>query len=108
LQSSLAPFYVPLVFGEKWIEAIPVLMLICLSAIPRPFGQAASQLMIAIGRPDIDFRWNVIFTFMFTLSIFFGVQWQAIGVAIAVLAIHAIALPGYTFWASRYAFHKKG
>ncbi|MEB3830751.1 lipopolysaccharide biosynthesis protein [Phormidium sp. CCY1219] len=108
LQSSLAPFYVPIVFGEKWIEAIPVLMLICLSAIPRPFGQAASQLMIAIGRPDIDFRWNVIFTFMFTLSIFFGVQWQAIGVAIAVLIIHAIALPAYTFWASRYAFNKKG
>lgn len=104
LQSSLAPFYVPIVFGEKWVEAIPVLMIICLSAIPRPFGEAASQLMVTIGRPDIDFRWSVIFTFIFTVSIFIGVQWQAIGVAAAVLAVHAIALPLYTIWAARYTF----
>ncbi len=106
LQSTLAPFYVPIVFGEKWIEAIPVLMIICISAIPRPFGDAASQLMIAIGRPDIDFRWNIIFTIVFTLSLFVGIQWQVIGLAFTVLIVHAIALPAYTIWASRYAFNR--
>ncbi|MCT7958678.1 lipopolysaccharide biosynthesis protein [Laspinema palackyanum] len=106
LQSTLAPFYVPIVFGEKWIEAIPVLMIICISAIPRPFGDAASQLMIAIGRPDIDFKWNIIFTLVFTLSLFVGIQWQVIGLAFTVLIVHAIALPAYTIWASRYAFNR--
>jgi PST family polysaccharide transporter len=33
-QSSLSPFYVPIVFGEKWVNAIPILIIICLSAIP--------------------------------------------------------------------------
>ncbi|MCT7963199.1 lipopolysaccharide biosynthesis protein [Laspinema sp. D1] len=106
LQSTLAPFYVPIVFGEKWIEAIPVLMIICISAIPRPFGDAASQLMIAIGRPDIDFKWNIIFTLVFTLSLFVGIQWQVIGLALTVLIVHVIALPAYTIWASRYAFNR--
>jgi PST family polysaccharide transporter len=105
-QSTMAPFYVPIVFGEKWIEAIPVLMIICISAIPRPFGNAASQLMVAIGRPDIDFKWNIIFTTVFTISLFVGIQWQVVGLAITVLLVHAIALPAYTIWASRYAFNR--
>lgn len=106
LQSTMAPFYVPIVFGEKWIEAIPVLMIICISAIPRPFGDAASQLMVAIGRPDIDFKWNIIFTTVFTISLFIGLQWEVIGLALTVLLVHVIALPAYTIWASRYAFNR--
>ncbi len=104
LQTSLAPLYVPLVFGQKWIPAIPVLMLICLSAIPRPLGDAASQLLIAIGQPNLDFKWNIIFTVIFTLGLWIGVQWQSIGVAISVLAVHAIALPTFAIWATRYTF----
>ncbi|MBZ8181006.1 lipopolysaccharide biosynthesis protein [Oscillatoria salina] len=104
LQSNLAPFYVPIVFGEKWIEAIPILMIICLSAIPRPFGDAASQLLVALGRPDLDLRWNIIFTVIFTLSLLVGVQWQSMGVAVTVLVVHLVAIPGFTVWATRYAF----
>ena len=59
LQSSLAPIYLPIVFGDKWINAIPVLMLICLSAIPRPFADSASQLLLAVDKPEIDLIWNV-------------------------------------------------
>lgn len=54
LQAALAPIYVPLLFGEIWRPAVPVLMIICLSALPRPFACATSQLLRAIGRPDID------------------------------------------------------
>jgi PST family polysaccharide transporter len=54
LQSSLAPFYIPIVFGQKWVVAIPLLILICLSAIPRPFADSASQLLIAIDKSELD------------------------------------------------------
>ena len=107
LQSFLAPLYVPIVFGEKWIDAIPVLMLICLSAIPRPFGDAASQLLIAIGKPDLNLRWSVIFTSVFIASLFIGIQWQAIGVAFAVLIVHFTLFPLFAIWATRYAFKTK-
>ena len=106
LQSSLAPFYVPIVFGEKWIEAIPILMIICLSAIPRPFGDAASELLVAIGKPDLNFKWGILFTGIFIVSLFVGVQWQSIGVAIAVLLVHFTLLPAFTVWATHYVFKK--
>lgn len=106
LQSSLAPFYVPIVFGEKWIPAIPVLILICLSAIPRPFADSASQLLIAVDKPQIDLLWNVIFTVMFTIALLIGVQWQSIGVATTVLIVHGVCLPSFAIWATQYVFRK--
>lgn len=128
LQSFLAPIYVPLIFGSKWVVAVPILILICLSAIPRPFADAASSLMVAVGRPDIDLRWNVIFTGLFMVSLVAGIHynlefldfiplpffqklssvigenWKVLGVALAVVASHWIFLPLYTLWASRYVF----
>jgi len=106
LQSSLAPFYVPIVFGQKWIPAIPILMLICLSAIPRPFGDVASQLLVAIGKPHLDLRWHVIFTGLFTVALLIAIHWNIIGVAASVLLIHMICLPLFVVWASNYVFPK--
>jgi O-antigen/teichoic acid export membrane protein len=130
-QASLAPIYVPIVFGEQWIPAIPILILICLSAIPRPFADAASQLLVAIGKPHLDLRWNVIFTSLFALFLFIGVNiqvivntffgvdtvnsltliigenWKVTGIALSVLLVHGIFLPFFTVWATRYVFPKK-
>ena len=105
LQSSLAPIYVPIVFGEKWIAAIPVLILICLSAIPRPFADSASQLLLAADKPEIDLRWNILFTLVFAIALFCGVHWQSQGVATSVLIAHGIFMPLFTIWATRYVFN---
>ncbi|MBP5974964.1 lipopolysaccharide biosynthesis protein [Brasilonema sp. CT11] len=122
LQSSLAHIYVPIVFGKKWQPAIPIVVLICLSAIPRPFADAASQLLIAVGKPHLDLHWNIIFTFLFSIAILIGVNlevlgvdtsvlsvnlgdhWQIIVVAISVLLVHIVFLPLFTLWATRYVF----
>ena len=106
-QSILAPFYVPIIFGEKWIGAVPILILICLSAIPRPFADSASQLLIAVDKPELDLVWNVIFTSLFATALFIGVHWQSIGVAIAVFLSHILLLPIFTICASRYVFRNK-
>ncbi|MEM7712127.1 MAG: lipopolysaccharide biosynthesis protein [Cyanobacteria bacterium P01_A01_bin.68] len=131
LQSSLSPIYVPIVFGKQWIPAIPILIIICLSAIPRPFANAASQLLIAIGKPHLDLQWNVIFTSLFALFLFIGVKsefvvntifgadavnrltlmlgehWTVVGIALSVFLVHVIFLPFFTVWATRYVFPKK-
>jgi PST family polysaccharide transporter len=104
LQSSLAPFYVPLVFGQKWIDAIPILMVICLSALPRPFGDAASALLQAVDRSRIVLLWNLIFTAAFAVFLLFFVKMGIFWVAMSVLLSHAISLPIFTVWATRYTF----
>jgi PST family polysaccharide transporter len=106
-QSSLAPFYVPIVFGQKWMAAIPILVVICLSAIPRPFSDAASMLLQSVDKSRIDLYWNVIFTSVFTVSLLFAIQFGIFWVAIAVLVSHVLAMPLFTVWATRYVFQPK-
>lgn len=107
LQSCLAPFYVPLIFGEQWVPAIPILILICLSAIPRPFNTAAFQILAVIDKPQIALYQDVIFTVIFGLSLLAGIQGGILGVAIAVLAVHLIVVPIFVIWATHYVFYRK-
>lgn len=102
LQSSLAPFYIPLIFGQKWVErgAVPILMLICCSALSRPFADAASLMFRAFGQTQIELRWNLMFTVCLATGIWVGTQWGILGAAIAVMATHLILQPMYTFWAT--------
>lgn len=104
LQSSLAPFYVPIVFGQQWISAIPILIIICLSAIPRPFFVAGVNLLSAMNWPNLSLRGDVLFTAIFSLSLLVGVQFGITGVALSVLLSHALVMPLFTIWATRYVF----
>jgi O-antigen/teichoic acid export membrane protein len=107
LQSSLAPIYVPIIFGEKWIPAIPILILICLSVIPRSFAWTSSILLNSVNKTHISLYLDLIFTVIFAASILFSIQWGIYWVAAAVLLSHVIFLPGFTIWSIRYVFNKK-
>ena len=100
-QVLLAPIYVPIVFGAKWEPAIPVLMLICLSALPRPFAATCSQLLKAVGRPDIELRWQTLLTAVLIVGLLIGTQFGIAGVAAAVLIVQGIVLTAYILRAPR-------
>ncbi|QLE43821.1 lipopolysaccharide biosynthesis protein [Nostoc sp. C052] len=108
LQSSLAPFYVPLIFGHKWVEqgAVSILIVICCSALSRPFADAASLMFRAFGQPQIELRWNLLFTGFLATAIWLGTQWGILGAAIAVMATHLTLQPLYTIWATRQILPK--
>ena len=101
LQAALAPIYVPIVFGAKWTPAIPVLMLICLSALPRPFAATCSQLLKAVGRPDIEFKWQTALTAVLIVALVVGTSAGILGVAVAVLAVQGTMLTAYVRCAPR-------
>ncbi len=103
-QVLLAPFYVPIVFGEQWIEAIPVLIIICLSALARPFSNVVSQLLKAVGRPEIELRWQFATTLILGLGILIGCQFSIIGVAIAVFAVQTTMLAAFVYFAQKQVF----
>jgi PST family polysaccharide transporter len=97
LQCALAPLYVPIVFGQKWVTAgaVPILILICLSALSRPFANAASMLFRSVGLPQVDLRWNLAFTVVLTLAVLVGTRWGGLGVAAAVMLTHLGLQPFY-------------
>lgn len=97
LQCTLAPFYVPIIFGQKWVDdgAIPILILICMSALSRPFANAVSMLFRSVGLPQVDLYWNIGFTIVLTSAIAVGTRWGITGVAAAVAAAHLMLQPIY-------------
>jgi teichuronic acid exporter len=103
LQVSLAPLYVPIVFGQKWVNqgALPILIVICLSALSRPFANAASMLFRSIGLPQVDLIWNLLFTLCLAVAVLIGTSYGIFGVAVAVLAAHLLLQPLYAIWARR-------
>jgi PST family polysaccharide transporter len=93
LQSLLAPFYVPLIFGKKWISAIPILMIICLSALPSAFWWAFCMLLDTLDKTHITLRMELIFTIVFTAAIAISVKWGIFGVAVGVFVSHLLVIP---------------
>jgi len=105
LQASLAFIYVPIIFGEQWGNAIPLLTMLCLSAIPRPLAESASALALAAGRIDIDFKWNAIFTLLFVVTVSIASAMSLEAVASTVLIIYLISHPIYLLIAWRTIFN---
>jgi PST family polysaccharide transporter len=93
LQSFLAPFYVPVIFGQKWIPAIPVLIIICLSVLPEPLFWGGSVLLNAIDKSQITLYLEVAFTIIFTVSILISVKWGILGVAVGALVSQLLVIP---------------
>jgi len=108
LQTFLAPIYVPIIFGQKWSSAIPVLMLICLSALTIQFGRATFLLLNAIGKTRLTFYWNLIYTILFSITLLIVVHWGILYVAIAVLICQLLLAPVFNIWVIHRTFSKKG
>lgn len=105
LQSSLAPFYVPIIFGSQWESAIPILVVICLSAIPQFFAGASYQLLNAVGQIQVTLLWNCIYTVLFAVALLVAVRWGIFEVAVAVLICQSINI-FFCFWVNRLVFAK--
>lgn len=73
-QALFAPLYVPVLFGETWLPAVPVLTLLCLSAIPRGIGELYACLARTSGLSGYEMRWNSLYSLLFLASVFVGVQ----------------------------------
>ncbi|MCT7984816.1 lipopolysaccharide biosynthesis protein [Laspinema sp. A4] len=104
LQASLAPIYVPIIFGEKWKPAIPILIFICLSALPWSLAISSFYLLNATGRPHISLYWNIGLTLLFALVILGAVQGGIVWVAVAVLVYQFVTIPPFTLWCFKYVF----
>lgn len=105
LQSSLAPIYVPIIFGEKWIPAVPILIMVCLSVIPRSFAWTTTVLLNSVNQTHISLYLDLIFTVIFVASILVAVNWGIYWVAAAVLISHLLILPGVGIWSIRRVFN---
>jgi PST family polysaccharide transporter len=107
LQINLAPVYIPIIFGKKWGEAIPMVMLICSTVIPFAYSLAAIQLLNAIDKTHLNLRFDSIYTVVFALSLLVAVQSGIYWVAVVVALASWLVLPLSSIWITRYVFAQK-
>lgn len=62
LQAVLAPWYVPLLLGEKWAELAGIVSILCLAAIPTMLWTGAAGWMRAEGRPQQELLGTALLT----------------------------------------------
>ena len=101
LQSALAPLYVPIVFGARWIPAIPVLVILCLSALARPIMTPVTMALRATGAVDSELRQATVSAILFALGLCAGLPFGIEGVAVGVLAAALLPVPFFVVAALR-------
>lgn len=85
------------VMGPKWIDAIPVLQILCIVMPLRTIGSLATAPLLAIGRADKSLNFSVLPALLVPLALFIGVRWGLPGVAAAWVVAYPIAYAAATF-----------
>jgi len=95
LQSVLAPYYVPILFGAGWDDVAGIVAVLCLVAIPTTLWSAAAGWLRSEGRPQTELLNTVGITLGLSLSTIvlspYGLQAVATGYAISSFVLMAIA-----------------
>lgn len=70
------------VFGEQWIEMIPILRIFCFLGMIQSIGTLNGSLYLSQGRADLQFKLSLILKPIVIIGIIVGLRWGIEGVAI--------------------------
>ena len=85
--------FILIVLGEKWIEMAPVLVILAPMAMLKSVGTIKSSVLMAVGRPDIELKWNLVYLLPLVGVLYYGTQFDLVGVAIAFTALYILTFP---------------
>jgi O-antigen/teichoic acid export membrane protein len=100
----LADGLVRLLFGETWINSIPVVQILCAVMPIRMIGTLAASPLMALGRADYALRFVLCPAILVPLGLFVGSRWGVSGVAMGWLVSYPVALLVASVW-TRHAFN---
>ncbi|MGA7161821.1 MAG: MOP flippase family protein [Bacteroidota bacterium] len=87
--AAIAPVLIPVVFGQKWLPAVGLLQILALVSLLRSIGNPVGSLLLAKGRPDLGFKWNLVLAVTQASGILIGVWIGAMkGVVIALFVLN--------------------
>ncbi len=87
LQLALAPWYVPVVFGQHWQFAVPVLMVLCMAVIFHGLIEVGTQVLRAHNKTRFDLMLSTVFAVVYMGALGIGCQFDIQAVAIATLLV---------------------
>ena len=81
-----------LVFGSKWLPAVPIFQALGVAAFVGTFNMAGGWVYGSLGRTDRQLRWSLIATPVTLVSFVLGLPWGAFGVAAAFSATQLLLI----------------
>ena len=89
-----ADFFIPLVLGPQWMEAIPVFKILAIGGLIQPITGQSGILMITTGNSKRYLQWQIFYSICLVVSFIVGVQWGIFGLVTAyVIAEFALFVP---------------
>ncbi len=83
-------------FGAKWVDAIILLQLLAAYRMFTSFGNPIGSLLLAKGRADLGFYWNLALFIFIPFIIYGGSHWGLVGVASSLLLLQVLLM--YPAW----------
>jgi O-antigen/teichoic acid export membrane protein len=104
---AVAPDAIPLVFGDQWIPAVPVIQILAFFALARALQAWNTSVIDAAGKPHFTMLSMAAVLLALPIAIWFGSPHGLEGVAASyVVAIFLFAeIPGFVFTARELSLH---
>jgi O-antigen/teichoic acid export membrane protein len=82
----VAPDFVPVVFGDQWRPAIPVLQVLAIVGLLQSLAGLGTKVLEALDRPPTILRFSVLELLVTIPAFAVGLQWGVVGVAVCYAA----------------------
>lgn len=84
--------------GTQWQGAVIIFRALAPIAFLATFNVATGWVFVSMGRTDRQFRWNIVASGLTAIGFLIGVQWGALGVAIAAsITFSVLRYPGIVY-----------
>ena len=91
---AVAPQLVPSLFGAQWTASIALVQVLSLVALYRTIGNPVGSLLLAKGRADLGFKWNLGKLLVSVPVVWAGARTGgALGVAVSILLLQSVLAP---------------
>ncbi|WP_295428522.1 MOP flippase family protein [uncultured Thiodictyon sp.] len=80
--------FVPIVLGNKWEPAVPIIRILCFVGAIQSVGSTVGDVYLSQGRSDIMLKWALATTPLFGAAFYLGTTWGIVGVAICYAAVN--------------------
>jgi O-antigen/teichoic acid export membrane protein len=93
----VAPDFVPVVLGENWTPAVPVLQFLSLAGVGACLQTLNWSTMQAMGRPGVMLRFRLFSTPVTLIAFVIGLHWGVVGVAASFAVSRFVVTPVSTY-----------
>ncbi|MBI4320999.1 MAG: lipopolysaccharide biosynthesis protein [Chloroflexi bacterium] len=82
----LSPQLIPVIYGSKWAAMVVPAQILCFMGMARSVTAVSREMLMAVGRPDISLKCNLVVLPLATAGVMVGTQFGIEGVAVAMTA----------------------